>query len=812
MAMRVRDEWLSMGLGPAASLHDPDALIPEDAGSDTTPSWGYLWSTPHNLVDASAAWRLPVTKTVAVAQSDADGSTDGGAGGGGPGLAAPPAPGGEQPQFLGDAIGDNTSSTTTIAVGGTLSSQVDQNTDLDYIRVTLVAGQTYTLSLDGITLVDAYLDLKDAGGAQITFDDDNGPNRDSFLIYTPSVSSDYWLVAHSWNSSGSGTYTLAVNTIQTGNTSPTTPWDNASNLPYFSWDQAAIQITRDGDSWASSLNTPTVVTYAYRSSAPPTMPDDTGGFSRFNAAQITAAESTLAAWAAVANIQFVRVDDGDGFSNNATILLGNYSTGAAGAAAFAYTPQFTNASPINAEGDVWVNVSIGYNQTPVRGDYGYTVLLHEIGHALGLSHPGDYNAAPGVDITYQNDAEYYNDSRVFTVMSYFGSIASSTGDLLLFPSLPQPHDIAAIQRLYGSNLATRTGDTTYGYNSNTGVAEYSLTVANQASLFAIWDGGGNDTLDLSGYTTASTIDLRQEAYSSAGPGNNGVADFNISIARGVVIENAIGGSGADTIIGNSANNTLNGGAGADTMSGGAGDDTYVVDNAGDVVTESTLSGTDTIQASINWATLGANIENLTLTGSATTGGGNGDTNVITGNAGSNTLSGFGGNDTLNGLGGVDFLGGGGGDDVVNGGAGDDVINYFLGDGVDTLDGGADSDTLNITGDANLQALTVAFNGSILTSFNGGAIANVETVNGNFGGGGDTLTYVATAAVTANLATSSASGFAVVTGLANVTGGDGNDALTGDGAVNQLNGGAGNDTLNGAAGAARLICALEDDTF
>jgi serralysin len=594
---------------------------------------------------------------------------------------------GDEPLFLGDDIADDMSTTTSIALGGTLSSAIQTPGDLDYIRVSLVAGQTYTFSMVGTN--DAYLELRDNTGALVAQDDDGGILFNSLLMHRATQTGNYFIVARGFDASVTGNYTLSVNAIPTGNTSPTTFPGNS--LPQYSWDEAAIQISRTGSSWASSFGAPVTITYAFRSSAPATMPDDTGGFTRFSAAQIAATEAALAAWAAVANITFVRVNDGDGYSDNASILFANYSTGAEGAAAFAYLPNTGNTSAASVQGDVWINSTLSYNINPVAGEYGQQVLLHEIGHALGLSHPAAYNAGPGQTIEYGTHAVYFNDSRMFTTMSYFAS--SNTGATLpAFASLPQLHDIAAIQRLYGANMASRAGDTIYGFNSNTGVAEYTLALASQGAVFTVWDGGGLDTLDLSGYSTNSTIDLRQEAFSSAGPASSngsGLAVFNISIARGAVIENAIGGAGNDTITGNSAGNLLLGGAGADTligleghdlldggadtdtMSGGQGDDVYVVDQAGDVIVESANEGTDRVYSYIDYE-LSINLELLNLLGTAYRGAGNDRANHIVGTDIGNRLEGMGGDDIIEGRGGHDWLDGWGGADTLIGGTGDDV--------------------------------------------------------------------------------------------------------------------------------------------
>jgi serralysin len=431
------------------------------------------------------------------------------------------------------------------------------------------------------------------------------------------------------------------------------------------------------------------VTYAYRATAPATMPDDAGGFSQFNQAQIDQAELALKAWSDVANIHFVRVGSGDlgpgAYSDSASILFGNYSTGVDGAAAFGMFPGRT--APAYSDGDVWVNSTLGYNQNPTTGNYGGQVLIHEIGHAIGLAHPADYNAGANVTITYANDAIYYEDSRQYTVMSYFSE--SNTGGNFggVYSAAPLLDDIKAAQLEYGANMATRTGADVYGFNSTTGEPWFTATSGFSKLVFAVWDAGGNDTFDFSGFSQSQVIDLHAGNFSSVG-GLTG----NVAIAEGVTIENAIGGAGNDRILGNDAGNQIFGHGGADTITGGSGSNYLRGEDGADSIVGGT--GFNDINGNLGDDV----IEGHSLIGDWLVGGQGND--LITSHTGGNILYGNLGNDTLHGGGGAEILRGGQGDDSITAGDGGE---WLSGDrGSDTLAGGAGADTFHSFGDAGLD--------------------------------------------------------------------------------------------------------------
>ena len=447
-------------------------------------------------------------------------------------------------------------------------------------------------------------------------------------------------------------------------------------------DQAAMQIIRGDPGWSAWLGQPFTVTYAYRSTAPAAMPSDTAGFTRFNTAQIDQTELALKAWSDVANIQFVRVGSGDtgegAYSDNASILLGGYSSGEAGSSAFTYMPGSTAIA--SSDGDVWVNSTFSYNASPTIGNYGGAVLIHELGHAIGLAHPTDYNAGPNQTLTYAADAGYYEDDRQYTVMSYFSEANTGANFRGAYPAVPMLDDIAAAQLEYGPNMATRAGDTVYGFHA-TADAPFVASSSATKLVFAVWDAGGTDTFDFSGYAQNQVIDLRPGNFSSVG-GLTG----NVAIAANVTIEDAIGGSGDDVIHGNDAGNTIQGGAGADTIDEGAGRNQILG-----------LDGNDSITGGAGFDDVNGNRGNDTIDGG--TGGddsllGGQGNDLITVHAGNTQLNGNMGNDTVNGGPGADTIHGGQANDVLDGGAGDDQLYGDLGD--DTLSGGPGADTFHIS--------------------------------------------------------------------------------------------------------------------
>jgi len=384
-----------------------------------------------------------------------------------------------------------------------------------------------------------------------------------------------------------------------------------------------------GDKWGGAVGTGVTVSYSFpwqsganaywvNDYSPDNEPSAAQHYG-LNATQIAAAQAAMQAWANVANIQFQQVADTS--STVGDIRFAWSSAVPAGFWGYTYYPQ----AALPQGGDIWLNPSNtgGTDSDWSAGSYNYEALMHEIGHALGLKHPGNYSGTE--QAPFFSGSTAYLDNRLYTLMSYtdpthdlYRDVTFSGGQYhfsfpTIDPQTPMVLDIAVIQYLYGANTTYHASDDTYTFDPSTPFFK------------TIWDAGGHDTISVSNFTHGCTIDLTPGDYSSISipadplpPGFTGGSTptydgtDNLGIAYGTIIEDAIGGSGNDTLIGNTANNTLTGRGGNDAIDGAGGIDVakYTGARAGFTLTKTSTGytvadltgteGTDTL----------ANIERL----------------------------------------------------------------------------------------------------------------------------------------------------------------------------------------------------------
>lgn len=482
------------------------------------------------------------------------------------------------------------------------------------------------------------------------------------------------------------------------------------------------------------------------------------GFTPFNAVQQAAVRTVLADYASFANLHF-------------TELVG----GPAGTALirFAQTKLDTAEGylPGNYEegGDVWVNNTNADYANPVKAEYAFTTLLHEVGHALGLKHPHEADNGFGT-------ASFTDDQVSYSVMSY-KSFAGAGIDGYVngsdsFPQTPMIDDIRSIQALYGANWSLAGQNVTYTWDPNTGegfVNGVGQGAPGYDHVFqSIWDGGAHATYDLSNYSSDLVLNLQPGQWStfSAGqlanlsqtvqaPGSVANAYYATNGAVDDLVANALGGSGNDEVFGNQDANSISGGGGTDTLFGGQGADTIVGGDGPDQL----YGGKDDDQIVMGtgggyaFGNLGNDHIDASQASGASLYGGQGDdlitaagspgSNWFSGDLGNDTLVGGGGHDTLSGGDGADSIVGGTGGSLIFGNAGNDVISVagatstvyagqgddrivVLGGGAghllsgdagndvivggigdDTLIGGAGGDTLSGGGGANRFVFTAA---------------------------------------------------------------------------------------------------------
>ena len=586
---------------------------------------------------------------------------------------------------------------------------------------------------------------------------------------------------------------------------------------------SALDSLLSGTYWAGAnwpLDGPTQLTYSFIEPNTSYFATNYSADNEYNAiytlsdSQKSGIINALASWSAVANITFTQTTDD--ISNVGDLRFGGYGLMGNEAAAWAYTPSNTPRG-----GDVWIGDPT--TEYATKGTYDYMTFIHEIGHALGLKHPFSASSAnttildPALDdvqltvMSYNNNYSYQPMTPmvldILAIQALYGAnMTWQTGDNVYSWKAYQPIfetiwdaggndtidassqadrvDINLNEGAYSSiGLPNLTGGSifhsglaiAYGAKIENAIGSNFNDILRGNDLDNVLNGGtGNDSMYGGAGNDTYYVDSRDDNIieTSNSPSEidavfstasfsllyNGENVENLTLLTSANI-NGYGNGSNNVITGNSGNNILDGDAGVDTLIGGTGNDTYVVDNAADVIREtSTLaSEIDTVRASISW-TLGDNLENLELSGNANINAfGNGQNNVLTGNSGHNVL---------NGLGGLDTLIGGAGNDayVIDQAAELDLVKENVNEGSDTL------------------VLEYGVQTSTLIDLNSNTLSNFEnvTVNG--------------------------------TGTFNVLGNDRGNSLVGNAFANNLQGGAGNDMLDGGAGSDTLMGGTGDDVY
>ena len=637
-----------------------------------------------------------------------------------------------------DAVGDTNATATAIGLGTTFGFRESGTGgsppapflagDLDRYSVNLVAGQYYTFKLAGgadyatnpnavpTGELDTFLILRNAAGTILATGDDNSFPSDisSTIGFYAVTGGTYYLDATAY-AGQTGGYALQIDQIDLATLDPldSIDWRNSSDVPFVT---------------VAGVRTAYVYFGAAGETFGQTADDGVSPMTTFGwqPHEIDAVMRALDQFEQVLGVNYVITTD----INQATFRLSTTISTQYGAYFFPQDPGFGGDQGVGV-----FNIASGGWTLPGsldQGGFSFAVILHEFGHAHGLAHPHDNGGGSDIMVGVAG-----SDSRgvfdlnqgVYTVMSYNDAWETH-------PDGPSSFTRATIDNGWSGTLsAFDIGQLHARYGSvaaNTGNNVYALTdVVDDAFYQTIWDTGGIDTISYGGALNAR-IDLTAATLDYT-PTGGGVVSFlrnlpglpnaseikgGFTIANGVVIENATGGSGHDVLIGNAAANVLMGNGGDDYLLGGAGGDTL---NGG--------AGFDT--ASYRTSATGVDVD---LTGDAAGGDATGDQLIsieaLEGSNFNDILGGGDGNDTLRGLAGDDDLDGENGNDTLFGGDGNDLLDG--GTGNDSLDGGAGNDRLE--GKNGIDVLNGGAGNDVLDGGNGDDILNGGAGNDQLIGG------------------------------------------------------------------------------
>jgi Ca2+-binding RTX toxin-like protein len=533
----------------------------------------------------------------------------------------------------GDDIPDDNTTTYSLNVneGQVVTSSINHPQDTDWFVVTLSANQGYTFEMTPTDTSGTGPDFKivvhDADGNVLSEQDSHGMGAGEVMNFTPTTGGTYYVSIEPFTPADIGEYTLSAHL----NADP----GGTAGTPL-----AAID-------WGTMVSTSDIKVYYGKPGEVFGSADDpvvSVGWDDF------AKDATFVAFQQyenIVNVHFTEVDS----SADADFVLVQTVT------APALLGQMRPPGEENEGLGDFNKAGFDYDEPSThQGGFSFITFIHEFGHGMGLAHPHDNGGSSEVMHGVSGDiatgfttGDFSLNQGIYTTMSYNDGWqedpdGSPPETSFGYQGTLMALDVAVLQQKYGANMSFHTGDDTY-----------VLPSTNEPGTFwsCIWDAGGSDTMRAGGGGN-STIDLREATlqYEAGGGGfiswQSGIFG-GFTIANGVVIENAQGLSGDDTITGNGAANALSGGGGNDSMFGGTGQDVIGGDK-----------GSDTIM----------------------------------GDAGADDLSGGTGNDTLRGGGGADILRGGIGADTLTGGNGNDTFVYADGDG----DNGADFITDLATGD------------------------------------------------------------------------------------------------------------------